>query len=92
MAGVGFDAFGWEVWPYLSAGASLYIIDDSKRLSVSALLSYFISNSITHSFIATAVVQEFVNASRKQSLPLRYLTTGGDKLSISSLEGIAMHL
>ncbi len=88
MAGVGFDAFGWEVWPYLSAGASLYIIDDSKRLSVSALLAYFISNRITHSFIATAVVQEFANASRNQSLPLRYLLTGGDKLSISSLEGI----
>ncbi|MEO7533278.1 MAG: amino acid adenylation domain-containing protein, partial [Ferruginibacter sp.] len=89
MAGVGFDAFGWEVWPYLSAGASLYIIDDEKRLAVAELLSFFSNNNITHSFISTAVVQEFVNASRHKKLALAYLLTGGDKLSVSNLEGIS---
>ncbi|MEO6720285.1 MAG: amino acid adenylation domain-containing protein, partial [Ferruginibacter sp.] len=89
MAGVGFDAFGWEVWPYLAAGAPLYIVDDNKRLSVSQILSIFTGNGITHSFISTAVVQEFVNASRHKKLSLEYLLTGGDKLSVSSLEGIS---
>jgi non-ribosomal peptide synthetase component F/acyl carrier protein len=63
MAGVGFDAFGWEVWPYLSAGATIYIIDDDQRLSPHKLCELFISSHITHSFLSTALVPEFINAS-----------------------------
>jgi non-ribosomal peptide synthetase component F len=28
IAGPSFDAMGWEIWPYLSAGASVTIVDD----------------------------------------------------------------
>ena len=88
MAGVGFDAFGWEIWPYLSAGAMLYIIDDDQRLSTDALSNLFIENEITHSFISTALVPEFINASKSQIKSLKYLLTGGDKLSSLDLSGI----
>lgn len=87
MAGVGFDAFGWEVWPYLSAGASVFIVDDEKRLSPFELVKLINDNSITHCFIATATVNEFVNASRNKISSLRFLLTGGDKLSSLNLEG-----
>jgi amino acid adenylation domain-containing protein len=88
MAGVGFDAFGWEIWPYLSAGASVYVINDETRLSVAALSALFIDKEITHSFISTALVQDFVNASRYKAGALKYLLTGGDKLSALNLDEI----
>ncbi|HEY4326480.1 MAG TPA: amino acid adenylation domain-containing protein [Mucilaginibacter sp.] len=93
MSSVGFDAFGWEIWPYLAAGASILIIDDETRLSAPALRELFIDRHITHSFISTALVPEFIYASRgRRTGSLKYLLTGGDKLSILSLDGISYHL
>ncbi len=87
MAGTGFDAFGWEVWPYLLAGASVYIVDDETRLSPEALLNLFNSNEITHCFMPTALVSEFVNTSSGKVESLQYLLTGGDKLQGVQTEG-----
>jgi amino acid adenylation domain-containing protein len=92
MAGVGFDAFGWEVWPYLAAGASLLIIDDETRLSPFKLLTQFNTHQVTHSFMATALVQDFVNISRSKTGSLKCLLTGGDKLSSIDIEGIGYTL
>ncbi|MEO7535571.1 MAG: non-ribosomal peptide synthase/polyketide synthase, partial [Ferruginibacter sp.] len=92
MAGIGFDAFGWEIWPYLSVGAMLHIIDDDQRLSPVALSELFIENSITHSFISTALVPEFINASGSKITSLKYLLTGGDKLSSLDLTAINFSL
>ena len=92
MAGVGFDAFGWELWPYLSIGASVCIIDGDTRLSATALSALFISKQITHSFISTALVPDFIEASRNKVGSLKYLLTGGDKLSVLSLNGISFTL
>jgi amino acid adenylation domain-containing protein/non-ribosomal peptide synthase protein (TIGR01720 family) len=80
MAGVGFDAFGWEIWPYLSAGASIQIINDSVRVSPTELVDLFIDKCITHSFISTALVSEIINATRNKRTSLKYILTGGDKL------------
>ena len=33
IAGLAFDASVWEVWPYLTAGASIHIADEETRLS-----------------------------------------------------------
>jgi amino acid adenylation domain-containing protein len=89
MAGVGFDAFGWEIWPYLSAGATVFLIDDNIRLSPTTLISLFNEKRISHSFISTALVADFVNDSRQCTpIYLKYVLTGGDKLSALDLEGI----
>jgi amino acid adenylation domain-containing protein len=92
MAGVGFDAFGWEIWPYLSAGASIFIVDDDTRLSAAALSALFIGQGISHCFISTAIVPDFMDASRHTAVALKYLLTGGDKLSALSLDGIGYTL
>ncbi|MEO6230171.1 MAG: non-ribosomal peptide synthase/polyketide synthase [Ferruginibacter sp.] len=86
MAGIAFDAFGWEIWPYLSAGAGIYIVDDETRLSSTKLLNLFNTNDISHSFLSTALMPDFVKETKGKKITLRYLLTGGDKLS-----GIDLH-
>ncbi|MBB5644623.1 non-ribosomal peptide synthetase [Pedobacter cryoconitis] len=87
-AGVGFDAFGWEVWPTLSTGAALYVVDDEQRLSPSALADYYIGQGITHSFLSTVLIPEFIEASRNRESALKYLLAGGDKLAAVNMEGL----
>ncbi|HVI43598.1 MAG TPA: amino acid adenylation domain-containing protein [Chitinophaga sp.] len=89
VAGIGFDAFGWEVWPSLSAGATLHILDDEQRLSPSGLADYYGREAITHSFLPTALVPEFVAATRGRALSLKYLQAAGEKLSALNLDGLS---
>jgi len=42
QAGVGFDAAVWEIWPVLTAGATLYLPDDFTRMSPEALRDWLI--------------------------------------------------
>ena len=37
QASPGFDAAVWEVWPYLTAGASVYVVDEKVRTTPDAL-------------------------------------------------------
>ena len=92
MAGVGFDAFGWEVWPYLACGAGVHIIGDETKLDMAGLARIFSSNKISHSFIATALVQDFVKALINKEIVLRYLLTGGDKLSYINTDEFSFKL
>ena len=42
MAGVGFDAFGWEVWPYYLERSTVYIVNNETRISLKELLHLLI--------------------------------------------------
>jgi amino acid adenylation domain-containing protein len=92
MAGVGFDAFGWEIWPYLTIGAHVNFIDDEKRMRIPELCNFFIENGISHSFIATALVPEFVEQTKNKKTSLQFLLTGGDKLQSINCKGIDYQL
>ncbi|RDV12934.1 amino acid adenylation domain-containing protein, partial [Pontibacter diazotrophicus] len=80
MAGVGFDASAWEVWPVLVSGASLYIVEDEQRLEAERLLAFYNERGITHSFVPTALVDGLVRQEQPQGLALEYVVTGGDQL------------
>ncbi|MEO6637013.1 MAG: amino acid adenylation domain-containing protein, partial [Ginsengibacter sp.] len=88
MAGIGFDAFGWEVWPYLSCGASVHLIHDDLRTDLLELIGCFSKYNITHSFIPTALVPDFVTASKQNQLSIKYLLTGGDRLAGINTSGL----
>lgn len=77
-AGVGFDASVWEVFPYFSAGASIYIVPEDIKLDVTRLDEYFDLHRISISFLPTQMAEQFMARSRNRSL--RILLTGGDKL------------
>ncbi|MUG94289.1 amino acid adenylation domain-containing protein [Scytonema sp. UIC 10036] len=81
MAGTAFDAAIWELWPYLSAGACIYLVKSDLLTSPVNLREWLIENQITIAFVPTPVAQELLSLEwTTQSLALRCILTGGDKL------------
>ncbi|WP_148662958.1 non-ribosomal peptide synthetase, partial [Scytonema hofmannii] len=81
LAGTGFDAAVWEIWPYLTVGASLYLVKSELVTEPVNLQQWLIDNKITITFVPTPVAIELLSLEWKtQNLALRYLLTGGDKL------------
>lgn len=80
VAGIAFDAFGWEIWPYLAAGASIYFADDDIRRSPDRLQEWLLSNEIAVSFLPTPLAEQVLLLDWPADSPLRILLTGGDKL------------
>lgn len=77
-ASYGFDANMMDLYPALTAGACVYIIDEAIRLDLMALDSYFNANGITHSFMTTQVGRQFATDIDNSSLT--ELSLGGEKL------------
>lgn len=76
-AGVGFDASIWEVFPYLTKGASIFLVEPNIRHDIVALNKFFEKNRITISFLPTAIAESFMDL---ENSSLRMLLVGGDKL------------
>lgn len=77
-ASYGFDANMMDMYPALTTGAAVYIIDESIRLDLLAIDSYFNENGITHSFMTTQVGRQFALEANCKSL--QHLSVGGEKL------------
>ncbi|HET7287351.1 MAG TPA: amino acid adenylation domain-containing protein, partial [Pyrinomonadaceae bacterium] len=82
VAGLGFDASVWEVWPYLAAGASIYLPDEETRTSTANLKDWLVAQDITISFIPTPLVEDLLSAPWPESAALKFMLTGGDRLGI----------
>ncbi len=80
LASVGFDALVWEVWPYLTAGACLYLPNEETRLSPTLLRNWMIENQITISFLPTALAEAVMILDWPTESSLRFLLTGADTL------------
>jgi len=76
----GFDAAVWELWPYLTAGASVYVVDESMRPAPEPLRDWIVEKGITITFLPTAVAERMVNLSWPAQTTLRVLLTGADTL------------
>ncbi|WP_375501013.1 amino acid adenylation domain-containing protein [uncultured Nostoc sp.] len=81
IAGIAFDACSWEIWPYLSAGASIYIVNDEIRRSPEYLRDWLISQKITISFLPTPIAEKILLLDFPEDAALRILLIGGDKLN-----------
>jgi len=75
-----FDATGWELWPYLTAGASVYLANDMLRMEPLALRDWLVDQDITISFVPTALAESLITLEWPSTTRLRYLLTGADKL------------
>ena len=80
LASVGFDASVWETWPYLTAGASLYLPDEETRVSPERLRDWLIAEGISISFLPTVLAEQLMSIQWPAQTPLRCLLTGADTL------------
>ncbi|HEV7518607.1 MAG TPA: condensation domain-containing protein, partial [Thermoanaerobaculia bacterium] len=80
VAGVGFDAAVWELWPSLAAGASLHLAAEEVRLSPARLQEWLLASGITVSFLPTPLAESLLTLDWPAAAPLRLLLVGGDEL------------
>ena len=81
VSGPAFDASVWDVWPYLSAGASLHVPDFEARSAPEHLLAWFARVGITQCFLPTPLGEAILRQEMPSGLAMRFLLTGGDRLS-----------
>ncbi|MCF5602301.1 amino acid adenylation domain-containing protein, partial [Pseudomonas syringae] len=80
VAGFGFDAMAWEVWPALCAGAVLHLPPaDIGNENVDELLDWWLEQPLQVSFLPTPVAEQALRRPR-QHPTLRTLLIGGDRL------------
>ncbi|WP_212004587.1 non-ribosomal peptide synthetase [Chitinophaga sp. HK235] len=92
VTGVGFDVFGWEVWPHLCSGATVFMLDDTVRSSPHGLERIYTRHEITHSLVFTAIFGDVIRQIRNKPLALKYLLTGGDRLGPTDITGLTCRL
>jgi amino acid adenylation domain-containing protein/non-ribosomal peptide synthase protein (TIGR01720 family) len=80
LAGLGFDASVWEIWPYLTAGASLWLVDEETRAWPESLRDWLVRHAITLCFLPTPLAEEILRLRWPEAVRLRALLTGGDRL------------
>jgi len=80
VASPAFDATGWELWPYLTIGASVYLPDKDTRAVPTLLRDWLLSHGITITFLPTALAESVMVLQWPSTTSLRYLLTGADTL------------
>ena len=80
LAGFGFDAMAWEVWPALCAGATLHLAPTHEGTEdIDALLYWWRAQPLDVSFLPTPVA-EYAFSQNLEHPTLRTLLIGGDRL------------
>jgi amino acid adenylation domain-containing protein len=80
LAGLGFDAAAWEIWPNLCAGATVCLAGDEVRSSPDLIQGWMLQDRITIGFVPTVHASSMIAMKWPDSTPLRLLLTGGDTL------------
>ncbi|QHD06666.1 non-ribosomal peptide synthetase [Pseudomonas sp. R76] len=80
VAGFGFDAMAWEVWPALCVGATLHLppANDGAE-DIDALLAWWCAQPLDVCFLPTPVA-EYAFSQQIEHPTLRTLLIGGDRL------------
>ncbi len=92
LASVGFDAAVWELWPYLTAGASVHIPDEAVRNQVEPLRDWLVEQKITGSFVPTPLAELLIQLEWSATSALRTLLTGADTLHRRPPQGLPFTL
>ncbi len=93
VAGLGFDAAVWELWPYLAAGASVHFADDATRTSAEGLRDWLLARRISISFVSTPLAEQLLSGPGwPADTSLRLLLTGGDTLRRHPPAGLPFEL
>jgi amino acid adenylation domain-containing protein len=88
LASPGFDAAVWELWPYLTAGASVHIPDEETRIDPERLRDWLGAERITITFLPTPLAESAMTMEWPPDTALRLLLTGGDTLHRYPVPGL----
>jgi amino acid adenylation domain-containing protein len=80
LAGLGFDAAAWELWPNLCSGAAISLAHDAVRSSPHLLQQWLIEDRVTLSFVPTVLAAATMGMDWPAATALRFMLTGGDVL------------
>jgi amino acid adenylation domain-containing protein len=80
IASLAFDAAVWELWPYLTAGASISVPDEETRLSPELLRDWLVARGVTLCFLPTPLAEIAITLEWPVTTALRAMLTGGDRL------------
>ena len=80
LASIGFDAAGWELWPYLVTGASVHLVDDETRTGPDLLRDWLVRKKITIGFAPTPLADRLIELTWPETSSLRVLLIGADTL------------
>ena len=92
LAGLGFDAAGWELWPVLAAGASVHLADETVRTAPELLRKWLVDEQITVSFVPTVLATPMIQTNWPETTRLRLMLTGGDALPHAPIAGLPFQL
>ncbi|MCW5584011.1 MAG: amino acid adenylation domain-containing protein [Gammaproteobacteria bacterium] len=81
FASPAFDTFGCEVWPFLSVGACVSMIDEKVRYSPEELKQWLIDHQITIADLPTVLTDTLLQITWPKEIPLRILKMGGEKMT-----------
>jgi len=82
VAGLGFDAAAWEIWPTLATGGTIVLIDGQSRLDPVRLRDWLVAERIEVAFAPTALAEPMVVMAWPGDATLRILLTGADTLTV----------
>ncbi|MEU2227240.1 amino acid adenylation domain-containing protein [Streptomyces sp. NPDC018347] len=82
LAGVGFDAAAWELWPALATGATVCVPEDTVRLTPALLQRWLAERRVTGTFVSTPLLEALAALDWSEPTSLEYVLTGGDALRL----------
>ena len=91
VAGPGFDAAVWELWPYLTIGASVYLPDEETRIVPVRLRDWLVEQRITITFLPTALAEGVIGLTWPKTTALRYSADGSRHAASLSTTRLALH-
>jgi len=80
LAALSFDAAVWEIWPYLTSGASVHLADGLPIDDPVAVRDWLVSRAITICFLPTPLAELVMRLEWPRKGALRVMLTGADTL------------
>ena len=83
LAGLGFDAAAWEIWPVIASHGTLMIPDDETlRFDAARLAEWLVAARVEVAFAPTAIAEQLIAREWPHDTCLRVLLTGADQLKL----------
>jgi len=80
LSALAFDAAVWELWPYLTVGASVHVPEGAITTDAEAVRDWYVAQGITIAFLPTPLAERAIMLEWPGNTKLRTLLTGADTL------------